>query len=141
MDTPGDRAEIVTAILRQHGRILLCHRTPQRLAAPNVWGLPGGHVEAGEAAEEALVRELAEELGIKVAPPSGRPTAMFDADLFHMRIWLIESWSGTPTNIEPAEHDALIWADLDQTRGLDLAHPEHYRPLFADLLTGPEIRE
>jgi 8-oxo-dGTP diphosphatase len=137
MNTPGDRAEIVTAILRQHGRILLCHRSPQRLQYPNVWAFPGGHVEAGEAAEQALVRELAEELGIKVAQPSNRPVAVIETDAFHLQVWLIESWTGIPTNTEPDEHDRLIWANLDQARGLDLAHPDYYYPLLADLLNEP----
>jgi 8-oxo-dGTP diphosphatase len=139
MNTPGDRAEIVTAILRQHGRILLCHRSPQRLHFPNLWSFPGGHVEAGEAAEQALVRELAEELGIKVAHPSNRPTAVIETDAFRMQVWLIESWTGIPTNTEPDEHDDLIWANLDQARSLDLAHPDHFYPLLADLLNEPMI--
>jgi 8-oxo-dGTP diphosphatase len=138
MTVPGDRAEIVTAILKQHGRVLLCHRSPQRLHHPNRWAFPGGHVEAGEAAEEALARELAEELGINITPPSNRPTALIVTDEFHMQIWLIESWTGIPTNTAPDEHDHLIWAKLDQAHDLDLAHPEYY-PLLADLLTEPKI--
>src|SRR3954447_1751802 len=98
MNTPGDRAEIVTAILRQHGRILLCHRTPQRLHYPNMWAFPGGHVEAGDPADQALVRELAEELGININEPANGPTAVIATDTFHMQVWLIESWTRVPTN-------------------------------------------
>ena len=138
MNTAGDRAEIVTAVLRQHGQVLLCHRCPQRRHFPNVWDLPGGHVEPGEAAERALVRELAEELGITVTQPSGAPLAEITTDLLHLQIWLIESWGGIPTNTAPDEHDDLIWANLDQVHTLDLAHPDYYR-LLADLLTEPQI--
>ena len=139
MNTGRERAEIVTAVLRQQEQILLCHRSPQRLKYPNVWAFPGGHVEAGEDAEQALVRELAEELGITIAPPSRAPTAVMATDEFHMQIWLIESWTGIPTNSAPDEHDDLIWVSLEQAHDLDLAHPDYYYRLLADLLTEPKI--
>jgi mutator protein MutT len=135
MSNSGDQAQIVTAVLRQHRRILLCRRTPQREHYPNLWALPGGNIEPGETAEQALVRELAEELGIEVAQPSDHPVAVLDTDTVRMQVWLIESWTGTPTNVAPDEHDHLVWADLTQTRSLDLAHPNDFHPLFADLLT------
>ena len=137
MDYRGDRAEIVTAILRRQGRVLLCHRSPQRLNYPSVWAFPGGHVEAGETAGQALARELTEELGITVTQPSNRPAVVIETDAFRMQVWLIESWAGTPANVEPDEHDDLMWADLDQVRALDLAHPEHYYPLLTELLSEP----
>lgn len=132
------RAEIVTAILKRDDRILLVHRTPQRQAYPNRWSFPGGHIDPGEAAEQALVRELAEELGIGIGAPSNHPTAVIEGDGFRQRIWLVESWTGNPTNVAPEEHDDLIWATLDQARCLDLAHPE-YESLLIDLLAGPGI--
>jgi 8-oxo-dGTP diphosphatase len=138
VNTTGDRAEIVTAILRRHGRILLCHRSSQRLHDPNVWAFPGGHVDTGETAEKALVRELAEELGIEVDEPSDPPTAVIETEVFHMQVWLIDSWIGVPANTEPDEHDQLIWATLDTARGLDLAHPDYF-PLLADLLGEPKM--
>ncbi|MBT0774202.1 NUDIX domain-containing protein [Kineosporia sp. J2-2] len=137
MTHPEERAEIVTAVLRRHGRILLCHRSPHRQHFPNRWAFPGGNVEVGEAAEQALARELAEELGITVAPPTHAPAAVIDTDAFHLRTWLIESWSGTPANTAPEEHDDLIWVDLDEARDLDLAHPEFDYPLLVELLGGP----
>jgi mutator protein MutT len=139
MNAAGDRADIVTAVLRRNGRILLCHRTPRRQAFPNLWGLPGGHIDPGEAAESALVRELAEELGITIPQPSHAPAMVFATDELRMRVWLIQAWTGIPTNLAPEEHDRLIWADLDQALDLDLAHPDHYHPLFTDLLAEPEI--
>ncbi|WP_084685963.1 NUDIX domain-containing protein [Nonomuraea coxensis] len=54
----------VTAVLRDGDRVLLCHRNAGRRWYPDVWDLPGGHVEEGEDPKESLVRELREELGI-----------------------------------------------------------------------------
>ena len=67
------KARIVTALLRDGNRILLCHRSPRRRWYPDVWDLPGGHVEPGELPGAALARELREEHGIDVAAPSGPP--------------------------------------------------------------------
>ena len=136
MNGSGDRVEIVVAVLRRHGRVLLCHRSPQRAWYPNVWDLPGGHVEAGEVPERALVRELAEELGISIAQPSDGPTAVIATDEFHMQVWLVESWAGVPTNTAPDEHDQLVWANLGEAQDLELAHTD-YLPLLTGLLTGP----
>jgi 8-oxo-dGTP pyrophosphatase MutT (NUDIX family) len=69
----SDRARIAAAFLRDGDRVLLCHRSAGRRWYPDVWDLPGGHVDEGERPEAALVRELDEELGITVAEPSGPP--------------------------------------------------------------------
>lgn len=53
---------IVAGVMIQDGRILLCHRSPDRWWYPDVWDLPGGHVEPGETPAAALRRDL-EELG------------------------------------------------------------------------------
>lgn len=45
-------------------QVLLVRRGPTAPWAPNLWGLPGGHVEPGETPAAAIVRELAEEVGI-----------------------------------------------------------------------------
>jgi len=51
----------VSLLLRWHGRVLLCR---QEKPGKEYWLLPGGGVEAGETLEEALHRELGEELGL-----------------------------------------------------------------------------
>ncbi|MFF1615243.1 NUDIX hydrolase [Amycolatopsis sp. NPDC058278] len=51
--------EIVIAALVRKGRVLLVHRSPNRHACPDVWDLPGGHIEPGETELAALTRECA----------------------------------------------------------------------------------
>jgi len=89
-----DVPEVVVAVLRDQDRVLLCHRSPGRRWYPNVWDLPGGHVEPGERPAAALVRELAEELGIRVREPSPEPAARIRADDFDLRIWVLDTWAG-----------------------------------------------
>lgn len=133
-DSP--RVRVVTALLRDGDRILLCHRSPRRRWYPGVWDLPGGHVEPGEQPGAALARELREELGIDIATPSGPPLREVHADTFDMRIWLVESWTGSPVNAAPDEHDAVAWFTYDALAELSLAH-DGYLALFSGVLADP----
>jgi ADP-ribose pyrophosphatase YjhB (NUDIX family) len=72
-------------------RVLLCHRSPGRRWYPDVWDLPGGHVEAGESPARAPVREVHEELGVSMAEPSGPELARFVTAAFDMRVWLVRA--------------------------------------------------
>ena len=65
------RRETAAAVLHCGGRILLERRPPDARVTPDVWDLPGGHLEPGEGAEAALARELREELGVR-APRAER---------------------------------------------------------------------
>jgi 8-oxo-dGTP diphosphatase len=58
--------QVVAAILERSGSILICQRTPEQ-SHPLKWEFPGGKVEPGETSEQALARELEEELGIHFA--------------------------------------------------------------------------
>jgi 8-oxo-dGTP diphosphatase len=55
--------QVVAAILEREGRILICQRRPEQSHSLK-WEFPGGKVEPGETPEQALGRELQEELGI-----------------------------------------------------------------------------
>ena len=123
---------VVTAVLRDGDRLLLCHRSPDRRWYPNVWDLPGGHVEPGEQPANALVRELAEEIGIQVLAPTGPPLVSLGLDdEVDQWIWLLDRWDGPVRNTAPEEHDALAWVSIDELSTRPLAHPA-----YLELLTG-----
>jgi 8-oxo-dGTP diphosphatase len=122
---------VVCAALVRDGRVLLGHRSAGRRWYPDVWDLPGGHVEDGEAPEEALVREIAEELGVRVPVPAGTPDAVLDADGLRLSAWVLRRWDGDVVNAAPDEHGELRWVDAVDLRRLPLAHPG-----YVDLLTG-----
>jgi 8-oxo-dGTP pyrophosphatase MutT (NUDIX family) len=126
-------ARIVTAFLRDADRVLLCHRSAQRRWYPDVWDLPGGHVEPEELPAAALARELQEELGISIAVPTAPPMQELHTDAFDMHIWLIEAWTGSPTNVAPDEHDAIAWFAKDELGYLRLAH-DSYLEMFTKAL-------
>ncbi len=60
------RLVVAAVIDRDDGRLLLARR-PVGSHLAGLWEFPGGRVEVGESAEEALARELREELGVEVA--------------------------------------------------------------------------
>ena len=55
--------QVVAGIIERQGRFLICRRKPEQ-SHPLKWEFPGGKVEPGETPEQALARELQEELGI-----------------------------------------------------------------------------
>lgn len=77
--TPGNAA---AAILTINGEYLLQLRDSKRgIFFPNHWGCFGGGAEPGESVEQALVREINEELGILLEPGAARYFTRFDFDL------------------------------------------------------------
>src|SRR5580698_9673837 len=61
---PANPRRVVAALLRRQDQLLICQRGPQQAMALK-WEFPGGKIEPGETSEQALARELEEELGIR----------------------------------------------------------------------------
>jgi 8-oxo-dGTP diphosphatase len=124
---------VVAAVLVKAQRVLLCHRTSDRDWFPNVWDLPGGHVESRESAAEALARELEEELGIIIEPlsmpPDGRP---IERD-FDLSVWIVTKWSGHATIRDAEEHDEIAWFSAADIANVPVAHSA-YRPMLVEAL-------
>jgi 8-oxo-dGTP diphosphatase len=101
------------AILRD-GRLLLVKR--KRAPEAGCWSLPGGKVDFGERVENAVVREIDEEIGVKIALTRALGLVqMIGLDDQHWvsPIYLAEIVAGEPSNREPSKHEAIVWAELD----------------------------
>ena len=114
---------VVSGLFRNDDRVLLCHRRLDRRWYPEVWDLPGGHVRDGEDPRVALVREMREELGIRVdLPTHGPETVIRDEDAgFELSIWVFDMWDGEVANVAPLEHDDIRWFVIDEIDALSLA--------------------
>jgi len=132
---PQARPRIVlvsaVALVDADGRVLLAER-PAGKAMAGLWEFPGGKVNPGETPERALIRELAEELGIDVEESCLAPLTFASHSYpdFHllMPLYVCRRWNGTLT---PREGQALTWvrpARLD-----DYAMPPADKPLVAVL--------
>ena len=88
---------------------------PSRGYLTGQWSLPSGFVEYGEAPEEAIVREVREELGLEVSVRSLllAPSRIVDVSK-HFQIWLYYEldFSGEP-NPNPEEIESFKWVDID----------------------------
>ncbi|NLJ45161.1 MAG: NUDIX domain-containing protein [Treponema sp.] len=60
----AEAVSVCAALAERNGRIFLARRAPHK-GSPGLWELPGGKLEAGESAPDALARELREELGVE----------------------------------------------------------------------------
>ena len=119
------------ALVDGDGRVLICKR-PEGKALAGLWEFPGGKVEAGETPERALVRELAEELGITARIDCLGPFvfASHAYEDFHllMPLYLLRRWEGF---VERREHAELKW--VKPSRLLDHPMPPADIPLCAHL--------
>jgi len=92
------------------GRVLLAQRPPGKQLA-GLWEFPGGKIDAGERPEQALARELGEELGIDACVSCMQPLAFASHayEDFHllMPLFVCRRWDGL---VSPREGQALHWA-------------------------------
>ncbi|MEM7139579.1 MAG: NUDIX domain-containing protein [Actinomycetota bacterium] len=114
---------IVMAMLVDGDRLLLCHRHPGRASYPDVWDLPGGHIEPGESATAALVRELDEELGIRIADDEEPLLGVSFGDVEAL-VWRIDRWDGEVANRAPHEHDDIGWFRVEELDHLAMSDDE-----------------
>jgi 8-oxo-dGTP diphosphatase len=119
---------VAAALVDGEGRVLVQQR-PEGKPMAGLWEFPGGKVDAGETPEAALIRELAEELGIDVeaaclAPACFASEPLGDRHLL-LLLYVCRKWQGTP---EARHATALQWLRPAQLFALDM--PPADKPLL-----------
>ena len=116
------------ALVDADGRVLLARRPPGKAMA-GLWEFPGGKLAAGETPEQALIRELREELGIDTEQSCLAPLAFASHgyDDFHllMPLYVCRVWHGT---VVPREGQELRWVRPARLR--DFPMPPADAPLI-----------
>ena len=133
--TPGRRFDTATAggFLFRGGRVLLEKRSVRALLSPGLWDTPGGKLQEDEAPEEALCRELREELGIQVlrfrlgtAADEEVPREEGPPLLCRHFEYIVLEWKGEP---KPLEGQELSWIPIEQAGNLKEVNPLTARAL------------
>ncbi|HMB47173.1 MAG TPA: (deoxy)nucleoside triphosphate pyrophosphohydrolase [Afifellaceae bacterium] len=123
---------VACALVDSDGRVLIAQR-PDGKSMAGLWEFPGGKVENGESPEAALIRELAEELGINVTEACLAPLtfASHDYGTFHllMPLFVCRRWTGM---VEAREGQTLRWVRPSNLR--DFAMPPADEPLISSLV-------
>lgn len=109
-----ESVKVVAAIIEREGAIFATQRGYGKFKG--WWEFPGGKIEEGETPEEALVREIREELDAQINIESHVMDVAYDYDDFHLDMRCYRcSFAGKPPTL--LEHEAAVWADA-RTIGL-----------------------
>jgi 8-oxo-dGTP diphosphatase len=121
------------ALIDADGRVLIAQR-PEGRPMAGLWEFPGGKVHAEERPEEALIRELKEELGIVVNEACLAPLTFASHTYpdFHllMPLYVCRRWQGTAS---PQEGQRLAWVRPNRLK--DYPMPPADIPLISHLTT------
>jgi 8-oxo-dGTP diphosphatase len=126
---------VVGAALVRDGRLLAARRTTPPAAAGR-WELPGGKVDPGETADDAVVREVTEELGCEVAPELWLDGAEPIGDHALLRVAVCRLVGGEPAAGD--SHDELRWLGAEELDDVDWLEPDRpFLPAVRAMLQGP----
>ncbi|MFC9427840.1 (deoxy)nucleoside triphosphate pyrophosphohydrolase [Streptomyces sp. NPDC056987] len=124
----SDRVVVAGAVY-DRGRLLAARRSaPPELAGR--WELPGGKVEPGELPEQALVRELREELGVETRPVERVPGEWPLKPGYVLQVWTARLLAGEPEPLPLEDHDELRWLGPEEIHTVDWLDQD--RPAVAE---------
>ena len=110
--------ECIAFMLIKDGQVLAEKRKHTKRVVPGAVALPGGHIEARERPEEALSREVQEEVGIVPIELAYVCTLLHRAQEFRkLHYFVVTRWKG---EIIPQEAEAVVWIPLNTLETLDL---------------------
>ena len=111
---------VVAAVIRDNGQIFICRRNPNKELAGK-WEFPGGKVEPGETDQDALAREIKEELGVAIVVEdfiieSNMPRGLGSINMF---TYFARLQGARP--VSSTDHDLIEWVDDQELQFFDWA--------------------
>ncbi len=109
---------VVAGLMRRQGKVLVGQR-PQGASLAGTWEFPGGKIELGESPEEALARELKEELGIEaeIGPLKFAASHTYGKTGILFLFFEVKYWKG---QIKTQQHLDLKWVTTKELGQLEL---------------------
>jgi|SRR2546427_9398508 len=118
MVTDMHLVECIAFMLMQDDQVLAEKRKRTKRVVPGAVALPGGHIEASESPEEALSREVREEVGIVPIDIAYVCTLLHRSQEFRkLHYFAVTCWEG---EIIPQEAESLLWIPFNALETLDL---------------------
>jgi 8-oxo-dGTP diphosphatase len=99
--------EAIVGVIRRDGLVLVIQRGPGATFAGH-WSPPTGRLEPGESQQQALVREMHEELGLHVRPLDKVWESMTDNGVYRLHWWTLAE-DGAELRPDPLEIGAIRW--------------------------------
>ncbi len=121
---------VVTGLIHKNGKVLLGQR-PVGETLAGAWEFPGGKIEQGESPQEALARELQEEIGVDAEVGALRlaHTHSYGERGVLLLFYDVGFWKGEPKTIY---HDDLRWVDPEELEKIQI--PEANRNILSTLI-------
>ena len=114
------------ALLDWQAKVLISHRSEDHLVLPNFWEFPGGKIKINENPDDAVVREIKEELSLDIDKKLLKPFSFnthtyknvyvddLDVVIF---FYICRSWKGTPLS---NENKKILWIEIDKLKNYKL---------------------
>lgn len=121
--------EVVCAVIIKDN-LVFCTRRDGKGECANKWEFPGGKIEPGETKEEALLREIKEELNSEIKIKKYLTTIFHEYNTFNltMHVYICELINDNPVLMV---HNESIWCEKKKLKALDFAEADYK---FLDLI-------
>ncbi|TCS96795.1 8-oxo-dGTP diphosphatase [Hazenella coriacea] len=112
------KIDVVGAVIRNASNQILCAQRSPKMSLPNHWEFPGGKIKQGETPQEALVREIQEELGCKIEVYQLITETKYRYPESEVLLYTFETSiiKGTP---KPKEHSEIRWVNSNDLLNLN----------------------
>ncbi len=108
------------ALIDWQGKVLISSRSENQ-TLPNFWEFPGGKLKTNESPDDAIIREIKEELSLDINKKSLKPISFntYTYDEFNAIIffYICRSWNGTPLS---NENKKILWIEIDKLKNYKL---------------------